>query len=755
MATTAAKLRAVVTAETTDGQKKLRQFGDEVSGLRRTTEKEVNAIAAVFKGTLSAGLVLGGLHAAANALGSILSGLWNTARQVMGDAYAAVRDYEMLALGLRQLTASQIVGAGVTSDMAEALKLAEEPAKRLIGWIEKLAVKSPFTSAEVAAAFRMAEAFGFTEGQARRLTAALTDFSAGAGLSGDYINRIMLNLGQMQAQGKVTSREIRDLAMAGLPVKNILAESFGVTQAKMAEMLEDGAVPVGKALESIVNFLETRFAGAAERTTQTWQGLQSSLQDIRQIDLRELFGGVFEAIRPEAAQIVDFLASDEFRGKLRAVGITLGDSVKAGVAAGKQALKGLFDAGFLGEAGDFLNQIKGGSFAQSVQKLVGAIEFGVMSAAVEVKAVGSTLWEVGKFIAEVLREFLARLGGLVTIFGSVIDTKSNAIITRMEAALRGNVSPTYNKLAATAAEEAALASGNLADYVGSMGDEIVSSYDDMLGRIQAVNAQRNKEREAVAAARQEYERLTTAMNAPALGPESPAKGWVNPFTGKGATTGPAIDPRVEQVLSGNSFNTNMAAGGETAGKKIGDAIEDAIDRAVKRGNYTDDVLKYIDVEKLRAAIQGDANAEASQARLAKLIGADANTLKALTGQDLAGKGVVLSDADAQAMAASLKAGVMSGLDKVAAEQPTVIQSLLGAAAGGGQPVDFGGTLVPAIVKAVDAELVANGKQLEERGGQAWTLMETGFIAKAKQSAAFALAVEAMVENSLKQYLPTN
>ncbi|NLF14541.1 MAG: tape measure protein, partial [Anaerolineaceae bacterium] len=433
MATTAAKLRAVVTAETADGQKKLRQFGDEVSGLRRTTEKEVNAIAAVFKGTLSAGLVLGGLHAAANALGSILSGLWNTARQVMGDAYAAVRDYEMLALGLRQLTASQIVGAGVTSDMAEALKLAEEPAKRLIGWIEKLAVKSPFTSAEVAAAFRMAEAFGFTEGQARRLTAALTDFSAGAGLSGDYINRIMLNLGQMQAQGKVTSREIRDLAMAGLPVKNILAESFGVTQAKMAEMLEDGAVPVGQALESIVNFLETRFAGAAERTTQTWQGLQSSLQDIQQIDLRELFGGVFEAIRPEAAQIVDFLASDEFRGKLRAVGTALGDSVKAGVAAGKQALNGLFDAGFLGEAGDFLNQIKGGSFAQSLQKIVGAIEFGVMSAAVEVKAVGSTLWEVGKFIAEVLREFLARLGGLVTIFGSVIDTKSNAIITRMEA----------------------------------------------------------------------------------------------------------------------------------------------------------------------------------------------------------------------------------------------------------------------------------------------------------------------------------
>ena len=184
------------------------------------------------------------------------------------------------------------------------------------------------------------------------------------------------------------------------------------------------------------------------------------------------------------------------------------------------------------------------------------------------------------------------------------------------------------------------------------------------------------------------------------------------------------------------------------------AIAKGVVTDFQRGNYTDDVLKYIDVEKLRATIQGDANAEASQARLAKLIGADANTLKALTGQDLAGKGVVLSDADAQAMAASLKAGVMSGLDKVAAEQPTVMQSLLGAAAGG-QQVDFGGTLVPAIVKAVDAELVANGKQLEERGGQAWTLMETGFIAKAKQSAAFALAVEAMVENSLKQYLPTN
>lgn len=76
MTTTAGKLRAVVTADIRDAQKKLREFGDDFSQLRRRAETETGGIAAVFKGTLGAGLVLGGIQTLASGLGNVLSGLW-------------------------------------------------------------------------------------------------------------------------------------------------------------------------------------------------------------------------------------------------------------------------------------------------------------------------------------------------------------------------------------------------------------------------------------------------------------------------------------------------------------------------------------------------------------------------------------------------------------------------------------------------------------------------------------------------------
>jgi hypothetical protein len=150
-------------------------------------------------------------------------------------------------------------------------------------------------------------------------------------------------------------------------------------------------------------------------------------------------------------------------------------------------------------------------------------------------------------------------------------------------------------------------------------------------------------------------------------------------------------------------------------------------------------------------VKQDAAAQASQANLAKLIGADPATMGALLGKDAAGKGAVLDPEQSAQLAKALKDGTTAELAKTAGESPTVIQSLLGVTEG--TKIDFKGQLADSILRAVDADLTLKRADLETRGGNAWDALEAGMIARASKSTRYALMVEAMVDAALDKYIP--
>lgn len=173
----------------------------------------------------------------------------------------------------------------------------------------------------------------------------------------------------------------------------------------------------------------------------------------------------------------------------------------------------------------------------------------------------------------------------------------------------------------------------------------------------------------------------------------------------------------------------------------------------QKGNFSDEVLKLVDVSGLRNLVAQDANAQASQAKLAQLIGADSSTMSALLGKDLAGKGTVLDPTQGAQLAKALKDGTTAELAKLSGESPSVLQSLLGV--GEGTSVDFNGKLADSILAAVDADMTLKRADLEKRGANAWDAMETGMMDRASKSTKFAGMVEKMVDNSLDNYVPTN
>lgn len=102
--------------------------------------------------------------------------------------------------------------------------------------------------------------------------------------------------------------------------------------------------------------------------------------------------------------------------------------------------------------------------------------------------------------------------------------------------------------------------------------------------------------------------------------------------------------------------------------------------------------------------------------------------------------------------------VAADLAKATQGDPKIIKAMLGMGEGtdGAATSQLGTTAITAMLQGIDASLAANGgTDLTKRGELAWEKMETGFVGKAEKSVAFATAVERMVDNSLKQYLPTN
>lgn len=308
MAITAAKLLVQVDAENSKAISALGQVENKLRQMAGTGQGVGQIFAGVFGANLAA---------------SAISGFKNLA----AEGLQAYTSYERLGMSLQSLTAKELMNAGAAKTMTQAYALAGPKAKELLDWTQKLAIQSPFTQDDVAQAFRMAQAYGFTTDEAQRLTTALIDFSAGTGATGETMQRVALALGQIQAKGKLAGQEVLQLVNAGVSVDAILADAFGKSTAEIVAMREQGLIPADQAIQAIVETLERDFGGAAARQTETFAGLISSLEDIKKVGLREFFESTFEAIRPVVQEFVDSFNSGELLTNLREAGKDFGEFV--------------------------------------------------------------------------------------------------------------------------------------------------------------------------------------------------------------------------------------------------------------------------------------------------------------------------------------------------------------------------------------------------------------------------------------------
>jgi len=290
--------------------------------------------------TIAVGLgvtAVGGIIALVAAFGPLKSAI----QSVASEALAGYASYERLGMALQSLAAKEIVAAGGATDVKAAMGQAAPIAKKLLDWVQKLGIESPFTSDDIAQSFRLAMAYGFTSTEAKRLTTVMVDFAAGSGATGDSMQRIALALGQVKARGHLAGGEILQLTEAGLNVRDALLKAgtvAGLTAANFQDMQEKGLIPADAALKGIIQTLETDFAGAAKAQAGTFSGLISSLQDIKAVGLREFFESTFKAIQPLLAKFTATLGSPAFLSAIKRLGAEVGKVFGNLIAPAQRAL---------------------------------------------------------------------------------------------------------------------------------------------------------------------------------------------------------------------------------------------------------------------------------------------------------------------------------------------------------------------------------------------------------------------------------
>ena len=197
-------------------------------------------------------------------------------------------------------------------------------AKEAAGFVkdlQKFAAETPFEFNQVKGAAQKFLAFGFTAEQVIPTLTAVGDAASALGMHQDGIDRLTLALGQMAAKGKVSGEEMRQLAEAGIPAWQMLAESIGVSIPEAMDMVSRGTVDAQTGLEALVDGMNEKFAGMMELQSQTVAGLLSTIQDNIDQTMTAIGQSLVEAmnLKELLQEVGDFL--NEFRETVQSSGI--------------------------------------------------------------------------------------------------------------------------------------------------------------------------------------------------------------------------------------------------------------------------------------------------------------------------------------------------------------------------------------------------------------------------------------------------
>lgn len=161
------------------------------------------------------------------------------------------------------------------------------------------AAKTPFTLTDVASNIKQLMAMGIATEDVMGTMKSLGDVAAGVSVP---ISRIAINYGQVATMGKLQGRELRDFAMAGIPLIDELAKNLGKAKNEIQEMVSAGQIgfkDVEKAFQTMsgeggkfFNLMEEQNLSVTGQISNLTDKVQVMLNEIGKANEGIIYGGI-------------------------------------------------------------------------------------------------------------------------------------------------------------------------------------------------------------------------------------------------------------------------------------------------------------------------------------------------------------------------------------------------------------------------------------------------------------------------------
>lgn len=226
----------------------------------------------------------------------------------------------------------------------------KEKSDRMMADVKKLALNTPFTLTEVATNTKQLIAMGIAAENALDTVKTLGDVAAGLSVP---LWRIAVNYGQVSALGKLQLREIKDFAMAGIPIVDELGKMLGKTSDEIYKMAEAGEIGFKQVEQVFKNMSGAggKFNNLMEKQNASITGQISKLKDEIQFAMNEIGksseGAIYSSIKGASSLVQHY----QTIGESLALLISMYGTYKAAIIATEAVKQSLSTVRYADEAG--------------------------------------------------------------------------------------------------------------------------------------------------------------------------------------------------------------------------------------------------------------------------------------------------------------------------------------------------------------------------------------------------------------------
>jgi tape measure domain-containing protein len=187
--------------------------------------------------------------------------------------------------------------------------------------------KTPFSLPQVVTAEKRLLAFGVAAKDTAKILPALGDIAMG---NAEKLNLISLAYGQVVTNQRLYGTELRQFAENGVPLLAELAKMYGVTEAKMREMVEDGEIGANTVTKAIMSMTSEggKFFGMMDKQGKTFTGLWSTIKDNLEVFGRQIGAEVFDMLKSKQEEFMANWEKWSQDGTLKKAAGTISDVLK-------------------------------------------------------------------------------------------------------------------------------------------------------------------------------------------------------------------------------------------------------------------------------------------------------------------------------------------------------------------------------------------------------------------------------------------